>query len=151
MHTVLAWFCLLYAIPEPLPPLSDLQRFPPLWLVQDQLALSTSHQNWLQFRIDTERFNHTELSLWLIEARRHAEPWVVLEGIIQGHDEWAGFEQHHTDIQKQQRLNELRRLIGPQAYREGWLPSIMPLHRFKRGWDVPVLTHPARLRDCKDH
>jgi hypothetical protein len=151
MHTVLAGWCLVWAIPEPLPPLSDLQRFPPLWLVQDQLCLVAAHQQWLQFRIDTEPACKGKLTAWLTESRQHAEPWVILEGIHQGHDEWQGFGVTLDETDRRRRLDELRRLIGWQAYQEGTMPPCVPLHRFRRGYDVPVLpvTPPPRMCRCR--
>jgi len=147
VHTCLAAWCLCWAVPD-LPPLSDLARFPPLWLVRHELQFSAAHQSWLQLRIDTEPANRADLKIWLTESRRCAEPWVILEGIHVGYDRWAGFEKYHTDLGKRQRLLELCRLIGWQSYYEGVLPPVVPLWYFRRGYDVPVIV-PTPRHTCK--
>lgn len=134
---------------ETLPPLSDLQRFPPLWLVKHNIAFGEAYLVWLGNRHALELPNRKAIEQEMILVRRCLEPWVILAGAIEGHDEWQGFTEHHDEQGKRKRLIELRNLIGAAAYYSGEMPLPVPVWRFRRGDGAGGVASPLAPAPCK--
>jgi hypothetical protein len=99
VHPAVLLFALVLPPAEPEVSLADLQRFPPQDVAQDRY-----------------RFGETP-GLWAptqsAEQKKYVKAWRQL---VIAHVS-------HRPEDKRRALRELRRLLGPEAYRKGWMPS----------------------------
>lgn len=106
--------------------LADLQRFPPIEMVNQALGAN-------------ERCREVCLARQSIEPHRAAEWAVILEDLGAIHVAWSALADARQEmsaygsVTPQERLESLRRLrkiIGPANYMTGTLPPAIPVWRF---------------------
>ena len=111
------------AVPPRTVHLDDLSRFPSQWMCIDAIAFIQDHESWLYARLKIDLLNEDALTDWQWDVGRRREAWTALE---------AAHRKSSTAPGRRNRLRELRRLIGPEAYAAGRMPLPVPLERFRR-------------------
>jgi hypothetical protein len=120
-------FCCLVAggpVPPQDPPLSDLERFPPVEVVQNELAMNQTFQDYLNARLDVALHQQESLGAQLRRAEFFWNCWDDLR------DAQCSY---YTEDYRRRRLADLRRRIGDYAYYRGLMPPGVPY------WDFPEI------------
>lgn len=108
----------LPALPAPEPPpvdALDLHRFPPLAIVEEQLAWNVEYRCALKIRMELSP-HRTDLGDAYGEAYGLWWIWDCLRVAHLGMRDWH---------------QQLRALIGESAYHQGYMPPSVPLWRFR--------------------
>lgn len=124
---LLSWWLVFLGLPEPLPPLADLDMFPPQSMCKQHMNFNRHHQSWLTSHRDVVAgLSPHLLSLhdtWMIENDFCWTCWNLLD------DAWVeGFD----EVKRRQALANLKHVLGPEAYYSGAMPPAVPVWRFQR-------------------
>lgn len=104
------------------PPLEDVERFPPAWVIEEQLRINRLYREHLECRITVEQHQAWLIHTVMMETDRLYEVWDTLR--------WAAC--YSSSENRRDMLSRLRELLGPADYYAGILPPVLPLHRFVR-------------------
>ncbi len=127
--------CLGWGDPHPeLPPLSDLDRFPVKWVVEEQLEFSRQHRAWLRVQQGAHPYWSADWQPWLDEAQELWDVWSLLDSAWMEwtDDGWEGGEPFDVDAYRRGLLAQLRDRLGYRDYYEGRMPPPVPIWRFRR-------------------
>lgn len=114
MLTILPAVAAFFIALDDRPPADDLVRFPPLAMCESMLAANCSHWNHL---CAAEPFYPTHLREWFARAKQACyPPWNCWQALASAH-RCADHEGYVRD-----RLTELRRHLGNDAYYRGEMP-----------------------------
>lgn len=111
-----------------LPPLSDLDNFPPADQVGAELSWHWQCRRQVDFRLTFAGGEDAELTRTLQDYQQLYVAWDALRDAQTGPLEESGQNQSWC----RSRLADLRDLIGPAAYCQGRMPPSVPLWRFQR-------------------
>jgi hypothetical protein len=92
---------------------ADLDRFPPPWLVQEQLQFNLACRERLETMKRFSPHRATELDLAVAEFKRACWPWCYLV-CARNYGDQLGY------------LDTLRGMIGPRDYALGRMPPVVP-------------------------
>ena len=115
---------ILAALLDPRPAACEVNRFPPEWMIDDALTLNAEHKDWLY----SEKIFHVQdWEGWeevYTETGEIQRAWHLLR--LARSDHWSencrrGF------------LEQLRELIGPEAFYAGQMPPPIPYWRYSWG------------------
>ncbi len=112
---------LLAGVGPDLPPLSDLQRFPPREVARANRQFAVTAREYLRARWAVETWRQPDLLLQLDEFQAHLAAWNALE------DAWL---EHYDETTRRAKLAFLRHLIGDERYAAGAMPPPVPWWRF---------------------
>ncbi len=126
---------------EPPVYLEDLQRFPPPWLCDMQIDFFNARLTWLEAVGPLYPESYDYLSLATADAQARKDAWISLRAAQRcASCECLSWE-YVTPMSRPNLtydahgwLRELRREIGSEAYRAGWMPSAVGL-AFQRAGD----------------
>ena len=127
-----------------LPPASDLDRFPSYEMCDNQLAFLAARRAWLEG--ERGLFADPMYAPWFdaalddVENRRRpwallyeAQGWVAAVESMDERDERRSYPAESRCKMARQKLAELRKLLGDDAYNAGLLPALID----------PIFTRPA--------
>jgi len=105
-------------MPEPLPPLTDCKRFPPMHVATSARVFNGQYQSWLRARAPLYLDKRDLAQELEAEARASYRAWDTLED--------AQDPRLPTDT-RLLKLQRLKSLLGDQAYFVGQMPPPVPL------------------------
>jgi len=104
------------------PPISDCTWLPPYAVAQDCRRFNLSYQRSLELRRQVLLHRQEEWTEALCEAQYLGEVWRRIETATCPSNSW---------VCRRRGLQQLREILGPEAYYSGQLPPCVPVWRFQ--------------------
>ena len=128
METLIFMIASLAAMLDNRPPVEDKDRFPSSEIASEAIELNAKYRTWLEANRPLD--DHT--GMWLKAMTEADALWEIWQSVANLHSVTDESGNEYLLEELRNRLEELRDVMGEEAYYAGRLPPPVPIWRFQR-------------------